>query len=155
MSKPIILIFWKMVFSEALLGIVVSRFNSFLTTTLLDSCLKELCQNGFKSENISVVEVPGAAEIPFAARQMLQTGKYRGLITLGVIIQGETAHFDQVCNIVTSGIAQLNLTYDSPVIFGVLTTRNLAQALVRVDEKQKNSGAVFARDLITMLKINY
>lgn len=144
-----------MVFSETKIGIAVSRFNSFLTLELLDSCLAELINNGFQREKITVVEVPGAAEIPFAARQMLQTGKYRGLIALGVVIQGETAHFDQVCDIVKIGIAQLNLAYDSPLIFGVLTTRNMAQALARVDKKQKNSGAVFARDLIAMLKINY
>lgn len=130
-------------------------FNEMITGRLLDATICELQKNGIPAENITVVKVPGACEIPFAARQMLETNKYAGLITLGAVIQGETPHFHYVCKMVQEGITSLNLSYDKPIIFGVLTTENIAQAMARADETGKNKGADFAKTLLSMLQNQY
>lgn len=123
------------------IGIVVSRFNDLITKQLLDGARDCLLKNGVETDDIVVAWVPGAWEIPGALRQMTKSeGAYDALIALGAVIRGATPHFDYVAGGVASGVAQIAATCDLPVIFGVLTTDNVDQAIERAGSKAGNKG---------------
>jgi 6,7-dimethyl-8-ribityllumazine synthase len=122
------------------IGIIVSRFNHFITERLLDGALDGFRSHGGAEENLTVVRVPGAFEIPLAAERMAQSGRYDGLVCLGAVIRGDTPHFDYVCDAVTRGIGDAVRAYKVPIGFGVLTTDNLQQAMDRAGAKDANKG---------------
>jgi 6,7-dimethyl-8-ribityllumazine synthase len=122
------------------IGIVVSEWNEEITAALLEGCKQTLEKHGVKEENIKVIAVPGSFELPFGARVIAEQFTPQAVICLGCVIQGETRHFDYVCQGVTKGITELNLDYDIPFIFGVLTTDNLEQAKDRAGGKHGNKG---------------
>ena len=113
------------------IGIVASRFNDFIVGRLIDGALDGLKRHDIKDENITLVKVPGAFEIPVAAKKMAMSRKYDAVICLGSVIRGSTSHYDYVCNEVSKGIAQVSLDSGIPVMFGVLTTENIEQAIER------------------------
>lgn len=121
-------------------GIVVSRFNEFITQRLLDGALDCLRRHGASENKIDVVYCPGAFEIPQVAQYLTQSGKYDAVICLGCIIRGETPHFEYVANAASTGIARVALHSPVPVVFGVLTTDNLEQAIERAGSKGGNKG---------------
>jgi 6,7-dimethyl-8-ribityllumazine synthase len=121
-------------------GIVVSRFNDFITSRLLGGALDALQRSGGNAEEVTVAKVPGAREIPAIARAMALSGKYHAVICLGAIIRGATSHFDYVAAEASKGIAQVALEADIPVIFGVLTTDTIEQAVERAGTKAGNRG---------------
>ncbi len=131
-------------------GIVVSEWNEAITSALLEGALSTLKKHGVKSENISVRTVPGTFELSFGARIVAEKFSPNAVICIGCVIQGETPHFDYICQGVTHGITELNLDYDIPFIFGVLTTLNLQQAEDRSGGKHGNKGDEAA---ITALKM--
>ena len=133
--------------------IIVSRFNDFIGSKLLSGALDELKRHGVADENIDVVKVPGAFEIPLAAEKFATTGKYNAIITLGAVIKGATAHFDFVSAEVSKGVAQVSLQTGVPVIFGVLTTDNIEQAIERAGTKAGNKGADAAKSAIEMANL--
>ncbi|NOY85265.1 MAG: 6,7-dimethyl-8-ribityllumazine synthase [Nitrospirae bacterium] len=130
-------------------GIVVSRFNQAITDALLEGALKVLKQKGAADEDIDIASVPGAFEIPGVANQMGQLDRFEALICLGAVIQGETPHFDYICREVSRGIGQLPIELGIPVIFGVLTTSTVEQAIARAGG-QNNKGAEAAMAAIEM-----
>jgi len=138
-------------------GIVVSRFNEFINVRLLDGALDCLRRHGVEDGNIDVAWVPGAFEIPVVARKLATSGKYSAVICLGTVIRGATAHFDHVANGATSGIAAASMDSDVPVMFGVLTTDTIEQAIERAGTKAGNKGwevalgAIEMADLMTRL----
>lgn len=134
-------------------AIVVSRFNSFLVEKLLEGALDSLERSGAKSSDIDVVRVPGAFEIPLIAKKMAEAQKYDAVIVLGVVIRGATPHFDVVVNEVSKGTAQVSLSSGVPVLFGVLTTENIEQAIERSGTKAGNKGAEVAVAAIEMANI--
>ena len=121
-------------------GIVVSRFNEFITKRLLESALSCLRRHGAEETNIDVIYCPGAFEIPELAQRLAASGKYDAIVCLGCVIRGETPHFDLVANAVSTGVARVALESKMPVIFGVLTTDNLEQAIERAGAKAGNKG---------------
>lgn len=121
-------------------AIVVSRFNDFITSKLLDGALDCLTRHGVKDEDLSLVRVPGAFEIPLAAQKLAQSGKYDGVICLGAVIRGATTHYDYVCSEVSKGIAKVSLDTNIPVGFGIVTTENIEQAVERAGTKSGNKG---------------
>jgi 6,7-dimethyl-8-ribityllumazine synthase len=134
-------------------GIIVSRFNNFVTHKLLDGALDALNRHNTRTDNITVVYVPGAYEIPLIAKKMAASQKYDAVIALGTVIRGETPHFDYIANEVAKGIAQVNLEIGTPVIFGVLTTDTLEQAIERAGSKGGNKGfdaAMTALELVSV-----
>ena len=131
-------------------GIVVSEWNEEITAALLEGCMNTLGKHGVKRENIKVLTVPGSFELPFGARVVAEQFSPNAVICLGCVIQGETKHFDYICQGVTKGITELNLDYDIPFIFGVLTTENLQQAKDRAGDKHGNKGDEAA---VTALKM--
>ena len=133
--------------------IIISRFNDFIGSKLLSGALDELKRHGVAEENIDIVKVPGAFEIPLAAMKFAKTQKYNALITLGAIIRGATAHFDYVSAELSKGIAQVSLQTEVPVIFGVLTTENIEQAIERAGTKAGNKGADAAKAAIEMANL--
>lgn len=136
-------------------GIVVGRFNSFITERLLDGALDALIRHGGEDADISVARVPGAFEIPLAAKKMVETGKYDAVICLGAVIRGSTPHFDYVAAEVSKGIASVSMESGFPVIFGVLTTDSIEQAVERAGTKAGNKGfeaAVTAIETANLLK---
>lgn len=134
------------------IGIVVSRFNELITSRLLEGAKKTLSAHGVNREYVDIVWVPGAFEIPLAA-QVLAEKEYDAIITLGVVIQGETSHFDYVCNEVSKGISQVALQTHKPVTFGVLTTDTLEQAIERAGATKGNKGADAASTAIEMANL--
>jgi 6,7-dimethyl-8-ribityllumazine synthase len=132
------------------LGVVVSRFNHLVSAKLLDGCLSELRERGARDEDVHVAWVPGAFEIPQAARRLAGTGRYAAVVTLGVVIQGETPHFDYVCRSVTDGVREAMRDTGVPIAFGVLTTCNVEQALARAGGGAGGKGANAARVAIEM-----
>ena len=141
--------------STARIGIVASRFNSFVVDKLYDGAMQTLQQHDIAIEDIVTVKVPGAFEIPMAVKALLDTEKYDAVITLGAVIRGETPHFDYICNECAHGIAQLSIDYGVPVIFGVLTVDNTEQALDRAGEEESNKGSESAaapREMIGVLR---
>ena len=133
--------------------VVISRFNEFIGSKLLSGALDELRRHGVPEENIEVVWVPGAFEIPIAAKKCAKTGKYNAIITLGAVIKGSTSHYDYVCAEVSKGVASVSLETEVPVIFGVLTTDNLEQAIERAGTKSGNKGADAAKSAIEMANL--
>ncbi|MBO0586316.1 6,7-dimethyl-8-ribityllumazine synthase [Sporosarcina sp. E16_8] len=121
-------------------GIVVARFNDFITGKLLGGAEDALRRHGVADSDIAVAWVPGAYEIPLIAKRMAASGKYDAVITLGTVIRGATPHFDYVCNEVAKGVAAINLQEGIPVIFGVLTTDTIEQAIERAGTKAGNKG---------------
>lgn len=135
-------------------GIVVSRFNEFITSKLLGGALDTLHRHETRDEDVDVAWVPGAFEIPLAAKKMAESGKYDAVICLGAVIRGSTSHYDYVCNEVSKGVAQVGLTTGVPTIFGVVTTENIEQAIERAGTKAGNKGsdsAVAAMEMANLL----
>ncbi len=133
--------------------IIISRFNDFIGSKLLSGALDELKRHGVNEDNIDIVKVPGAFEIPVTAMKFANTGKYNAIITLGAVIRGATAHFDYVSAEVSKGIAQVSLQTGIPVIFGVLTTDNIEQAIERAGTKAGNKGSDAAKSAIEMANL--
>ena len=132
-------------------GIVAARFNDFIVSKLLDGCEDGLLRHGVKEEDISVAWVPGAFEIPLIASKMAASGKYDAVIALGAVIRGSTSHYDYVCSEVSKGIANVSLDSGIPVLFGVLTTDTIEQAIERAGTKAGNKGAECAQGAIEMV----
>ena len=135
------------------IGIVASRFNDFIVGRLIDGALDGLKRHDIKDENITLVKVPGAFEIPVAAKKMAMSRKYDAVICLGSVIRGSTSHYDYVCNEVSKGIAQVSLDSGIPVMFGVLTTENIDQAIERSGSKAGNKGTECALGAIEMINL--
>ncbi|HET9963356.1 MAG TPA: 6,7-dimethyl-8-ribityllumazine synthase [Nitrospiraceae bacterium] len=134
-------------------GIVASKFNKFVTSRLLAECVKALSKSGAKEEDLEVVRVPGAFEIPIIARQLARSGRVDAVICLGAVIRGDTPHFDYISAEASRGILQASLDTNVPVIFGVLTTNTVAQAIERADPSKLNRGAEAARTAIEMANV--
>ncbi len=135
------------------IGIVVSRFNSFICERLLEGAMDALIRHGSDQKDIDVVRVPGAFEIPLVVKKMVASERYDGVICLGAVIRGATPHFDYVCAEVSKGIASVSLESGKPVGFGVLTTDNIEQAIERAGSKAGNKGAESAMAVIEMLNL--
>ncbi len=138
--------------SNMLIGIVVSEWNQEVTGALLNGAINTLEKHGCLPENIHVKTVPGSFELIYGAQQLTKNDSYDAVIILGCVIRGETPHFDYICQGVTYGIAHLNATSNIPVIYGLLTTENLQQALDRCGGKLGNKGDECAIDAIKMAK---
>lgn len=134
-------------------GIVVGRFNEFITQKLYTGALDALRRHGVQEEEISVAWVPGAFEIPLIAQKMAESGKYDAVITLGAVIRGSTPHFDYVCSEVSKGVAAISLKTGVPTIFGVLTTDSIEQAVERAGTKAGNKGWEAAATAIEMANL--
>ena len=134
-------------------GIVISRFNDFITHKLLDGALDTLHRHGVRDEHIEVARVPGAFEIPLIAKKMAATGRYAGIICLGTVIRGATPHFEYIASEVAKGVAHVGLDTGVPVIFGVITADNLEQAIERAGTKAGNKGADAAVAAIEMANL--
>lgn len=135
------------------IGIVVARFNEFITSKLLDGALDGLIRHGVKDEDISVAWAPGSFEIPLVASKMAGSGKYDAVICLGAVIRGATSHYDYVCNEVSKGVASVSLKTGVPVLFGILTTENIEQAIERAGTKAGNKGYDCALGAIEMVNL--
>ncbi|MET3695965.1 6,7-dimethyl-8-ribityllumazine synthase [Bacillus oleivorans] len=135
------------------IGVVVGRFNDFITSKLLDGALDGLKRLGVEDESVSVSWVPGAFEIPLAAKKMAESKKYDAVITLGTVIRGATPHFDYVSSEVAKGVAKVNLESGIPVVFGVLTTDTIEQAVERAGTKAGNKGFEAAQTAIEMANL--
>lgn len=133
--------------------IIVSRFNEFISSKLLSGAVDELTRHGVKEDNITVVWSPGAFEIPVIAKKVAQGGNYNAVIALGAIIRGATPHFDYVSAELSKGIASVSLDTGVPVIFGVLTTENIEQAIERAGTKAGNKGSDAAKAAIEMANL--
>ena len=134
-------------------GIVVSRFNDFITGKLLEGAEDALVRHGAKSDDIDVVKVPGAFEIPIVARKMAQKDAYDAVICLGTVIRGATPHFEYIAAEVSKGIAQASMETGVPIAFGILTTDNIEQAVERAGSKSGNKGWDAALTAIEMAKV--
>ncbi len=145
-----------MLVSEGIkVGIIATRFNEFITSKLLSGALDGLTRHDVKDEDIEVAWVPGAFEIPLVASKMAKSGKYDAVICVGAVIRGGTSHYEYVCNEVTKGIAHVSLETGIPVLFGVLTTENLEQAIERAGTKAGNKGyecALSAIETVNLLR---
>jgi 6,7-dimethyl-8-ribityllumazine synthase len=138
---------------NARFAVVVSRFNSFITERLLDGALDSLRRHGVDEDHIVVARCPGAVEIPLVARRLAAGGSYDAIICLGAVIRGATKHFDLVCSAVTRGVHDVSFHADLPVIFGVLTTDTIEQAIERAGSKGGNKGAEAAVAAIEMVSL--
>jgi len=137
-------------------GLIVSRFNNFLTDKLLEGAVDCLVRHGASEDKISVAFCPGAFEIPYVASKMAKSGKYDAVICLGVVIRGDTPHFDYIASETTKGIAKLALDLDLPIIYGIVTADNLEQAIERSGTKAGNKGwnaAEAAIELVNLYKV--
>ncbi|WP_024294173.1 6,7-dimethyl-8-ribityllumazine synthase [Lacrimispora indolis] len=145
----------KLISEDIKIGIVAARFNEFITSKLLSGALDGLKRHDVQEENIDVAWVPGAFEIPLIASKMAKSKKYDAVICLGAVIRGSTSHYDYVCSEVSKGIAQTALANDIPVLFGVLTTENIEQAIERAGTKAGNKGfdsAVSAIEMVNLMR---
>ena len=145
----------KLVSEKIKIGIVAARFNEFITSKLLSGALDGLLRHDVKEEDIQVAWVPGAFEIPLIASKMAKSGKYDAVICLGAVIRGSTSHYDYVCSEVSKGIASISLESGVPVMFGVLTTDNIEQAIERAGTKAGNKGydcAVGAIEMVNLIR---
>ena len=152
MSK-ITIIEGDLVVNGSKFGIAISRFNSFITDSLLAGCIDTLKRHGAKESEMTVVHVPGAFELPFIVQRMAQSKKYDGIIVLGAVIRGGTPHFEYVAGECTKGIGQLSLQQDMPISFGVLTVDTIEQAIERAGTKAGNKGAEAAITAIEMVNL--
>lgn len=143
----------KLVAGSGKFCIVVSRFNDFIGAKLLEGAIDELKRSGVNQENIDIVKVPGAFEIPVISMKCAKTNKYDAIIALGAIIKGSTQHFEYVSAELSKGIAQVSMQTGVPVMFGVLTTENLEQAIERAGTKAGNKGSEAARGAIEMANL--
>ncbi|QDP39582.1 6,7-dimethyl-8-ribityllumazine synthase [Radiobacillus deserti] len=143
----------NLVGTELKIGIVVGRFNEFITSKLLGGAEDALRRHGVNEEDISVAWVPGAYEIPLVAKKMAESKNYDAIVTLGTVIRGSTSHYDYVCNEVSKGVASVSMEQNLPVIFGVLTTENIEQAIERAGTKAGNKGAEAAVAAIEMANL--
>ena len=134
-------------------GIVVARFNEFITSKLLSGAIDGLVRHDVDEDDIHVAWVPGAFEIPLIASKMAGSGKYVAVICLGAVIRGSTSHYDYVCNEVSKGVATVSLNTGIPVMFGVLTTENIEQAIERAGSKAGNKGYECALGAIEMINL--
>lgn len=134
-------------------GIVVARFNEFITNKLLSGALDTLRRHEADENNIDVAWVPGAFEIPIVAKKMAASGKYDAVLCLGAVIRGSTTHYDYVCNEVSKGVAQVGLQTGVPTIFGVVTTENIEQAIERAGTKAGNKGSDAAMAAMEMASL--
>jgi len=135
------------------LGIIVSRYNQFITEKLLAGALEAFTSNGGDDENLTVVHVPGAFEISIVADRMAASGRFDGLICLGAVIRGDTPHFDYVCDAVTAGIGEAVRAHKLPIGFGVLTTDNVQQAMDRAGTKDANKGYEALLTVLEMISV--
>ena len=136
-------------------GIIVSRFNDFISSRLVEGAMDALLRHGATEEQVSVIKVPGAFEIPLTAKKLAESGRYDAVICLGAVIRGSTPHFDYVAAEVSKGIASVSLESSIPVTFGVLTTDNLEQAIERAGSKSGNKGydgAMAAIEMVNLFK---
>lgn len=143
----------NLVANDMKVGIVVARFNEFITSKLLGGAMDGLLRHDVKEEDIHVAWVPGAFEIPLIASKMAKSGKYDAVICLGAVIRGATSHYDYVCNEVSKGIATVSMNSDIPVMFGVVTTENIEQAIERAGTKAGNKGYDCALGAIEMVNL--
>lgn len=134
-------------------GVVVSKFNKFVTSKLLSSCVETLTKHGAKVENIDVMRVPGAFDIPLVARTMAKSSRFDAVICLGAVIRGDTPHFDYISAEASRGIGQAAFDAEVPIIFGVLTTDTVAQAIERAEPAKFNRGGEAARSAIEMASV--
>ncbi|MCQ2510454.1 MAG: 6,7-dimethyl-8-ribityllumazine synthase [Lachnospiraceae bacterium] len=134
-------------------GIVAARFNEIIVNKLLGGAVDGLVRHGVEEENITAAWVPGAFELPLAASKMAKSGKYDAVIALGTVIRGDTSHYDLVCNEAAKGIAQASLATGVPVMFGVITTENIEQAIARAGSKAGNKGYDCALGAIEMVNL--
>jgi len=145
----------KLVSVDRKYGLIVSRFNEFITNKLLGGALDALMRHGAKDEDITVVWTPGAFEIPVVARKMADSDRYNAVIALGAVIRGNTPHFDYVANEVSKGVAQVAMSSGIPVLFGVLTTDTIEQAIERAGTKAGNKGfdaAIAAIEMVNLME---
>jgi 6,7-dimethyl-8-ribityllumazine synthase len=145
----------KLVSKDKKYGIIVGRFNEFIGGKLLSGAIDGLRRHGAEEDNIEVVWVPGAFEIPLIAKKMAKSGKYDAVICLGAVIRGSTPHFDYVSSEVTKGVAHVTMETEIPVIFGVLTTDSIEQAIERAGTKAGNKGfdaALTAVEMVNLLQ---
>ncbi|MEK4386139.1 6,7-dimethyl-8-ribityllumazine synthase [Solibacillus sp. FSL W7-1464] len=144
----------QLVGTDLKIGIVVGRFNEFINDKLLSGALDGLKRHGVEEANIDTAWVPGAFEVPFVAKKMAETNNYDAVIGLGTVIRGSTTHYDYVCNEAAKGIAKAGLDTGVPVIFGIVTTENIEQAIERAGTKAGNKGYDSAMSAIEMANLN-
>lgn len=145
----------KLIAQNIRVGIVAARFNEFITSRLLGWAMDALLRHDVSEDDVHVAWVPGAFEIPLVASKMAKSGKYDAVICLGAVIRGSTSHYDYVCNEVSKGIAAVSLESGIPVLFGVLTTENIEQAIERAGTKAGNKGydcAVSAIEMVNLIR---
>ena len=143
----------KLIAQNIKIGIVAARFNEFITTKLLSCAMDGLLRHDVNENDVHVAWVPGAFEIPLIASKMAKSGKYDAVICLGAVIRGSTSHYDYVCNELSKGIAAVSLGSGIPVLFGVLTTENIEQAIERAGTKAGNKGYDCAESAIEMVNL--
>ncbi|HEA4032809.1 TPA: 6,7-dimethyl-8-ribityllumazine synthase [Staphylococcus aureus] len=143
----------KLIGKDLKVAIVVSRFNDFITGRLLEGAKDTLIRHDVNEGNIDVAFVPGAFEIPLVAKKLASSGNYDAIITLGCVIRGATSHYDYVCNEVAKGVSKVNDQTNVPVIFGILTTESIEQAVERAGTKAGNKGAEAAVSAIEMANL--
>lgn len=143
----------KLVSEKIRIGIVAARFNEFITSKLLSGALDTLKRHDVEEDDIHVAWVPGAFEIPLIASKMANSGNYDAVICLGAVIRGSTTHYDYVCSEVSKGIAQTSMASGIPVMFGILTTENIEQAIERAGTKAGNKGSDCAAGAIEMVNL--
>lgn len=144
----------QLVGTDLKVGIIVGRFNEFINDKLLSGALDGLKRHGVEEDNIDIAWVPGAFEVPFIAKKMAETKKYDAVIGLGTVIRGATTHYDYVCNEAAKGIAKVSLDTGVPIIFGIVTTENIEQAIERAGTKAGNKGYDSAISAIEMANLN-
>ena len=145
----------KVIGQKMKVGIVAARFNEFIVSKLVSGARDGLVRHGVEDDDISLAWVPGAFEIPVIAEKMAESEKYDAIICLGAVIRGATSHYDYVCNEVSKGVAQVGLKYKMPVLFGVVTTENIEQAIERAGTKAGNKGydcALSAIEMVNLIK---
>ena len=145
----------KVIGSGIKVGLVASRFNEFIVSKLVSGAIDGLVRHGVDDDDISLMWVPGAFEIPVMAKKMAESGKFDAVICLGAVIRGATSHYDYVCNEVSKGVAQVGLATGVPVLFGVVTTENIEQAIERAGTKSGNKGydcSLSAIEMVNLIK---
>jgi len=143
----------RLIASNIRVGIVVARFNELITKSLLEGALDTFDRFGVEEDNVTIAWVPGSFEIPLIAKQLAETKQFDAILCLGAVIKGATAHFDYVCSQTASGIARLALESNLPIIFAVLTTDTIEQAMERAGTKAGNKGSEYAQSAIEMIDL--
>ncbi|WP_304507033.1 6,7-dimethyl-8-ribityllumazine synthase [Anaerotignum sp.] len=144
----------NLIATDMKVGIVAARFNDFIVGKLIEGAEDALLRHGVDADNISLVRVPGAFEIPAAAKLLVNSGTFDAIICLGAVIRGATTHYDYVCSEVSKGIAHLSMETNTPVLFGVVTTENIEQAIERAGTKAGNKGYDTALAAIEMVNLS-